>query len=44
MEDIERDVTRTDNGNRKETQNANIKIYTRATYVISINEYKNVYD
>ncbi len=27
-EDIERDVTRTDNGNCKDTQNANIEIYT----------------
>ena len=44
MEDMERDVTRTDNGNCKKTQNANIEIYTRATYMISKDEYKNVYD
>ncbi len=44
MEDIERDVTMTDNGNRKETQNTNIEIYTRATFMISKDEYKNVYD
>ncbi len=30
-EDIERDVTRTENGNRKETQDANIEIYTDFT-------------
>ena len=44
MEDIERDVTRTDNDNRKKTQNANIEIYTRATYMISKDEYKIVYN
>ena len=44
MEDIERDVTRIDNDNHKKTQNANIEIYTRATYMISKDEYKNVYD
>jgi hypothetical protein len=43
-ENIKRDVTRTESGNRKETQNANIKIYTRATYMISIDEYENVYN
>ncbi len=30
-EDIEREVTRTDSGNPRETQNANIKIYTGVT-------------
>ncbi len=30
-EDIERDETRKDNGNRRKTQNANIKIYTGVT-------------
>ena len=43
-EDIKRDVTRTDSGNCKETQNANIEIYTSATYMISMNMYKNVYN
>ncbi len=31
IKDIERNVTRTDSGNRRETQNANIKIYTGVT-------------
>ena len=30
-EDIKRDVTRTDSGNHRETQNANIEIYTGIT-------------
>ncbi len=30
-EDMERDVTLTDSGNHRETQNANIKIYTGVT-------------
>ncbi len=34
----------TDNGNCKKTQNVNIKIYTRATYMILKEEYKKVYD
>ncbi len=43
-EDIERDVTQTDSGNCKETQNANIEIYTSTTYMILIDVYENAYD